>query len=195
MLTLCGDFGGHTRCSGVPSYDKSNGVGQKSWDIGLHTCNGKTKCCKTGEIPRVRCLHLCPVPRQLSWIAKSSWLLSLHRLKLCLLLRDCVVTFLFTGGSQWTGDYVMELRDLTNSSPEDENDRALALASMIQKALQLHDTVPHSLAKGTTAKSLAEYFAAQSSRGLDVTVRVLRQRHLRWDVVVGRLGATMRSTC
>ncbi|KAI4373990.1 hypothetical protein MLD38_012041 [Melastoma candidum] len=105
----------------------------------------------------------------------------------------------FTRGSEWTGEYVMEFRDLINSLPDevkhhpeseearfsflkggyvedrhpsgdadDENDRALALASTTQKALQLHDTVPNSLAKSTTAKSSAEYFAARSYRGLDV---------------------------
>lgn len=38
-------------------------------------------------------------------------------------MEDCMVTSLFTRGSQWTGDYVMEFRDLINLSPDEVEHR------------------------------------------------------------------------
>ncbi|XP_039062162.1 2-(3-amino-3-carboxypropyl)histidine synthase subunit 2-like [Hibiscus syriacus] len=102
----------------------------------------------------------------------------------------------FSRGSQWTGTYVMEFRDLINSSrlevskrPEEarfsfltggyvedfdpqengdeDNDGTLALANATEKALQLHDRGPDSLVKGT-AKSGAEFFVTRSYHGLEM---------------------------
>ncbi|XP_062174033.1 uncharacterized protein LOC133879473 [Alnus glutinosa] len=102
----------------------------------------------------------------------------------------------FNRGSQWTGAYVMEFRDLITSCPvevnqpeearfsflsggyvedvdlqEEENDKednegALALANATQKVLRLRDD-PKSLIKGT-ARSGPEYFASRSYQGLDM---------------------------
>ncbi|KAL5576258.1 hypothetical protein UlMin_017957 [Ulmus minor] len=102
----------------------------------------------------------------------------------------------FNRGSQWTGAYVMEFRDLINSShmdsrsqskearlsflqggyvedfdAQDENSEEvmegpLALANATEKALQLCDSV-NSLAK-QTPKSGAEFLAARSYQGLDI---------------------------
>ncbi|EEF31794.1 diphteria toxin resistance protein 2, dph2, putative [Ricinus communis] len=101
----------------------------------------------------------------------------------------------FNRGSQWTGAYVMEFRDLIDSSPveamikpaearfsfiqgryvEDfdlqenieEDNEGLALANATEKALQLHDRNSTSLIKGTI-KSGAEYFANRSYQGLEM---------------------------
>ncbi|KAL5576263.1 hypothetical protein UlMin_017962 [Ulmus minor] len=101
----------------------------------------------------------------------------------------------FNRGSQWTGAYVMEFRDLINSShidsrsqskearfsflqggyvedfdaqenSEEEMEGPLALANATEKALQLRDNV-NSLAK-RTPKSGAEFLAARSYQGLDI---------------------------
>lgn len=102
----------------------------------------------------------------------------------------------FNRGSQWTGAYVLEFRDLINSCPlkvrngseearfsffhggyvEDfdlqeenggeDNEGTLALANATEKVLQLRDN-PKSLIKGT-AKSGPEYFAARSYQGLEM---------------------------
>ncbi|KAF2321959.1 hypothetical protein GH714_004845 [Hevea brasiliensis] len=85
----------------------------------------------------------------------------------------------FGRGKQWSGEYVMEFRDLINSSPVEaktnlkkqesieEDDGALALVNATEKALQLHDTNSASLVK-RTIKSGAEYFANRSYQGLDM---------------------------
>ncbi|XP_020532590.1 2-(3-amino-3-carboxypropyl)histidine synthase subunit 2 isoform X2 [Jatropha curcas] len=101
----------------------------------------------------------------------------------------------FNRGSLWTGEYVMEFRDLINSSPAEarnnseearfsfmqgryvedfdlqekieEDNGALALANATDKALQLHDRNSTSLGKGTI-KSGAEYFINRSFQGLDI---------------------------
>ncbi|KAF2321955.1 hypothetical protein GH714_004805 [Hevea brasiliensis] len=97
-------------------------------------------------------------------------------------------------GRQWSGEYVMEFRDLINSSPVEAKDTseearfsfmqgryvedfdlqesieemgALALVNATEKALQLHDTNSASLVK-RTIKSGAEYFANRSYQGLDM---------------------------
>ncbi|KAK8599980.1 hypothetical protein V6N12_049843 [Hibiscus sabdariffa] len=101
----------------------------------------------------------------------------------------------FSSGSQWTGTYVLEFRDLINSSqlevskrPEEarfsflkggyvedfepqengdeDNDSTLALANATEKALQLRDRDPGSLVKGTV-KSGAEFFVTRSYHGLE----------------------------
>ncbi|TYI66043.1 hypothetical protein E1A91_D09G197800v1 [Gossypium mustelinum] len=101
----------------------------------------------------------------------------------------------FSRGSQWTGTYIMEFRDLINSSqlevskqPEEarfsflkggyvedfelqengdgDNDGTLALANVSEKALQLRDRDPDSLVKGI-AKSGAEFFVTRSYHGLE----------------------------
>ncbi|XP_050213379.1 uncharacterized protein LOC126664845 [Mercurialis annua] len=100
----------------------------------------------------------------------------------------------FNRGSQWTGAYVMEFRDLINCSvvetrdkPEEarfsfiqgryvedfdaqeniEKDEGLALANTTERALQLHDRNSSSLIKGTI-NSGAEYFATRSYQGLEM---------------------------
>ncbi|XVE64017.1 hypothetical protein DITRI_Ditri07aG0067600 [Diplodiscus trichospermus] len=102
----------------------------------------------------------------------------------------------FSRGSQWTGAYVMEFRDLINSSPlearkqpeearfsflkggyvedvelqengDGENEVSLALANSTEKALQLHDRDADSLVKGI-AKSGAEFFITRSYHGLEM---------------------------
>ncbi|CAK7343172.1 unnamed protein product [Dovyalis caffra] len=101
----------------------------------------------------------------------------------------------FNRGSEWTGAYLMEFRDLINSSPvevksyseearfsfvqgryvedfnlhekkEEENEGVLALANATEKALQLRDRT-NSLFKGTV-QSGADYFATRSYHGLDM---------------------------
>ncbi|XP_008223801.1 PREDICTED: diphthamide biosynthesis protein 2 [Prunus mume] len=102
----------------------------------------------------------------------------------------------FNRGCQWTGEYVMEFRDLINSSPvesrnfseearfsflqggyvedfdpqgngtEEDKEGALALANATEKVLQLRDN-PNSIVKGT-AKSGAEFLATRSYQGLDI---------------------------
>ncbi|GAB2300274.1 hypothetical protein Dimus_034309 [Dionaea muscipula] len=99
----------------------------------------------------------------------------------------------FSSGSQWTGAYTMEFRDLIGSSfdsrstvnearfsffqggyveelydKENTNgsEEALALAVAAEKALQVREKSPRLLVKGT-AKSGAEYLAARSYQGLD----------------------------
>ncbi|KAK6261380.1 hypothetical protein QUC31_007196 [Theobroma cacao] len=102
----------------------------------------------------------------------------------------------FNRGSQWTGTYVMEFRDLINSSPlevkkqpeearfsflkggyvedfelhengDEENEGSLALANATEKVLQLRDTNPGSLVK-RVAKSGAEFFVTRSYHGLEM---------------------------
>ncbi|KAL5574716.1 hypothetical protein UlMin_016415 [Ulmus minor] len=101
----------------------------------------------------------------------------------------------FNRGSQWTGAYIMEFRDLINSSHMDSRSQtkearlsflqggyvedfdaqenseevmegALASANATEKALQSCDNV-NSLAK-ETPKSGAEFLAARSYQGLDI---------------------------
>ncbi|KAH8505681.1 hypothetical protein H0E87_012779 [Populus deltoides] len=102
----------------------------------------------------------------------------------------------FNRGSEWTGAYVMEFRDLITSSPvevksyseearfsfvqgryiedfdlqekkEEENEGVLALANATEKALKLQDRSSNSLTKGTV-RSGADYFATRSYHGLDM---------------------------
>ncbi|OMO57422.1 Diphthamide synthesis, DPH1/DPH2 [Corchorus capsularis] len=102
----------------------------------------------------------------------------------------------FNRGSEWTGKYVMEFRDLISSSPlevrnepeearfsflkggyvedfelqengDEDNEGSLALANTTQKALQLRDSNPDSLVKGI-AKSGAEFFVTRSYQGLEM---------------------------
>ncbi|OMO49460.1 Diphthamide synthesis, DPH1/DPH2 [Corchorus olitorius] len=99
-------------------------------------------------------------------------------------------------GSDWTGKYVMEFRDLISSSPlevtnqpeearfsflkggyvedfelqengDEDNEGSLALAKTTEKALQLRDSNPDSLVKGI-AKSGAEFFVTRSYQGLEM---------------------------
>lgn len=101
----------------------------------------------------------------------------------------------FNRGSEWTGAYVMEFRDLISSSSLDgkkvseearfsfikggyvedcylqengeEDNRELALVCATEKALQVRDKNQNSIVKGT-AKSGAEYFATRSYHGLEM---------------------------
>ncbi|XP_042043952.1 2-(3-amino-3-carboxypropyl)histidine synthase subunit 2-like [Salvia splendens] len=101
----------------------------------------------------------------------------------------------FDRGSQWTGAYVMEFRDLIASTPvereqskearfsfiqggyvedldqqdddEVEKDEILSLVNVTEKALQVRDEESRSVMKNT-AKSGAEYFASRSYHGLDI---------------------------
>ncbi|XVF09542.1 hypothetical protein REPUB_Repub07fG0102900 [Reevesia pubescens] len=99
----------------------------------------------------------------------------------------------FSRGSQWTGTYVMEFRDLISSSPlevrkqpeearfsflkggyvedfelqENRDEASLALANATEKGLQLRDRDPDSLVKGI-AKSGTEFFVARSYQGLEM---------------------------
>ncbi|EYU30525.1 hypothetical protein MIMGU_mgv1a005439mg [Erythranthe guttata] len=99
-------------------------------------------------------------------------------------------------GSQWTGAYVMEFRDLIASTPsipseqseearfsfiqggyvedldmqdteEVEKDEILALVNTTEKALQVRDDNTQHLTK-SDAKSGAEFFASRSYHGLDI---------------------------
>ncbi|KAK3011132.1 hypothetical protein RJ639_012857 [Escallonia herrerae] len=101
----------------------------------------------------------------------------------------------FNRGSQWTGAYVMEFRDLIASAAVDtkrqskearfsflqggyvedfdsqengvdDKDEGLALVNVMDKALQVSGKDPHYLIKGR-AKSGAEFLAARSFQGLD----------------------------
>ncbi|XP_038712456.1 2-(3-amino-3-carboxypropyl)histidine synthase subunit 2 isoform X2 [Tripterygium wilfordii] len=101
----------------------------------------------------------------------------------------------FSRGCQWTGAYLMEFRDLINSSPvearnesqearfsflhggymedfdvqengKDENE-VLALANATEKTLQLHEGNSKSVSKGVI-KSGADYFASRSYHGLEM---------------------------
>ncbi|XP_016457523.1 uncharacterized protein LOC107781343 [Nicotiana tabacum] len=101
----------------------------------------------------------------------------------------------FGRGSEWTGAYVTEFRDLITSSPmevkdrsearfsfiqggyvedfeqqdveEDVEDGVSALVNITEKALRVRDKDSQTLMNGT-AKSGAEYFAARSFHGLDI---------------------------
>ncbi|KAJ8534089.1 hypothetical protein K7X08_007413 [Anisodus acutangulus] len=97
----------------------------------------------------------------------------------------------FGRGSEWTGAYVTEFRDLITSSPMEAKDQSEARVSFIQggyeedfeqqevedgvsalvnitgKALRVRDKDSQTLMPGT-AKSGAEYFAARSYHGLDI---------------------------
>ncbi|KAF5190188.1 2-(3-amino-3-carboxypropyl)histidine synthase subunit [Thalictrum thalictroides] len=118
----------------------------------------------------------------------------------------------FRRGSQWTGSYVLEFRDLIDSSSvevnssseprfsllqggyaeedfesqvngEEEDERANALAEVTQRALQVHDKYSQPLVKGT-AKSGVEFFSARSYHGLDMQ----HEDPLPQSFVVGRTG-------
>lgn len=101
----------------------------------------------------------------------------------------------FSRGSQWTGDYIMEFKDLMASSAmkvenleeakfsfilggyvedsdvkeasEEDEEGTLALVKQTEKALTLRDQDPRSVIKGT-AKSGAEYFALRTFQGLEI---------------------------
>ncbi|XP_031407041.1 2-(3-amino-3-carboxypropyl)histidine synthase subunit 2-like isoform X1 [Punica granatum] len=102
----------------------------------------------------------------------------------------------FKSGGQWTGEYVMEFRDLIDLSPvegtkpseearfsflqggyvedhnlqddgSEETEGVLAMTNETQKTLQLHDRSHNSVVKGI-AKSGAEFFATRSYHGLDM---------------------------
>ncbi|VFQ82350.1 unnamed protein product [Cuscuta campestris] len=102
----------------------------------------------------------------------------------------------FNRGSQWTGEYVTEFRDLLGSAPVEENEQSeearfsflqggymedfdqkephdleedgvSALVSVTQRALQVRDSGTKKTMMGT-AKSGAEFFAARSFHGLDI---------------------------
>ncbi|XP_042501295.1 2-(3-amino-3-carboxypropyl)histidine synthase subunit 2 isoform X2 [Macadamia integrifolia] len=119
----------------------------------------------------------------------------------------------FSRGSQWTGEYVMEFRDLiAYPSPQvgaklearfsflqggymedlelqesekdvEENVISLTLAEATEKSLQVHDNYTHSLVKGK-ARTGAEFFAARSYHGLDIQHEDSGPR----SVVLGRSG-------
>lgn len=118
----------------------------------------------------------------------------------------------FNRGSQWTGAYVMEFRDLITSSSvevekqskearfsflqgryvedsdlqennEEDEEATLALVQATEKALQVRDNYPNSLIKGT-AKSGAEFFATRSYQGLDMH----SNNSLPEPFVIGRTG-------
>ncbi|KAA8544773.1 hypothetical protein F0562_019523 [Nyssa sinensis] len=102
----------------------------------------------------------------------------------------------YNRGSQWTGAYVMGFWDLLSGSTvevreqskearfsflqggyvedldiqenvEEHEDGGLALANVLEKALQVREKYPYSLIKGT-AKSGADFLAARSYQGLDI---------------------------
>ncbi|CAN4109407.1 unnamed protein product [Withania somnifera] len=100
----------------------------------------------------------------------------------------------FGRGSEWTGAYVTEFRDLITSSPmeaknqsearfsfirggyvedfeqqevEEVEDGVSALVNITEKALRVRDKDSQTLMPGT-AKSGAEYFATRSYHGLDI---------------------------
>ncbi|GAB4832775.1 hypothetical protein Ancab_006791 [Ancistrocladus abbreviatus] len=100
----------------------------------------------------------------------------------------------FSRGSQWTGAYTVQFRNLMSSSLEsptpssearfsffqggyveelddkecsNDKEEVFALAAATEKALRVHDKYPHLPVKGN-AKSGAEYLAARSYQGLDV---------------------------
>ncbi|KAK4743991.1 hypothetical protein SAY87_010303 [Trapa incisa] len=103
----------------------------------------------------------------------------------------------FKSGSQWTGEYVMDFRDMIDLPPfeggrkpseearfsfvqgcyvedqnmqdngEEETEGVLALANVTKKVLQLRDRGPNFLSKGM-AKSGAEFLATRSYQGLDL---------------------------
>ncbi|KAK3035500.1 hypothetical protein RJ639_033959 [Escallonia herrerae] len=118
----------------------------------------------------------------------------------------------FNRGSQWTGAYVMEFRDLITSAAVDtqtqskearfsflqggyvedfdsqenrvdDKDEGLALANVMDKALQVSGKDPHYLIKGR-AKSGAEFLAARSFQGLDIHSK----SSLPEPVIIGRTG-------
>ncbi|KAF6169706.1 hypothetical protein GIB67_004098 [Kingdonia uniflora] len=116
----------------------------------------------------------------------------------------------FTRGSQWTGEYVMEFRELIGSSVEvdsnleeprfsflkggyvedtdlqesvEEKETINSLAEATQKALQLRDKYPNSLVKGN-AKSGAEFFSSRSYQGLEMPSEDSSPR----SFVTGRTG-------
>ncbi|XP_058094195.1 uncharacterized protein LOC131240140 [Magnolia sinica] len=117
----------------------------------------------------------------------------------------------FNRGSQWTGAYVMEFRDLMAScslednnkteearfsflkgsyvedivlqgKPEEQRERALVLPEATENALKVADKHPPVLVKGT-ANSGAEYFASRSYHGLD-----MRTENEPRSFVIGRTG-------
>ncbi|KAL8555102.1 hypothetical protein ACS0TY_003053 [Phlomoides rotata] len=99
----------------------------------------------------------------------------------------------FVRGSQWTGAYVMDFRDVISSTPsvamqqskearfsfiqggyiEDldlqETDEIAALVNVTEKALQVRDEHKQLASTKTIAKSGAEYFATRSYHGLDIS--------------------------
>lgn len=120
-------------------------------------------------------------------------------------------TLAFNRDSHWTGAYVMEFRDLINSSlaearshskearfsflqggyvedfdtqenDKEEEEGALALANATEKALQLRDNA-NSLVK-RTVKSGAEYLATRSYQGLEIH----NENSLPEPYLIGRSG-------
>ncbi|GLT48870.1 hypothetical protein SLA2020_224610 [Shorea laevis] len=102
----------------------------------------------------------------------------------------------FNRRSQWTGEYVMQFRNLINSAPietgnqpeearfsflkggnvedfdvqdngEEDEDGTLVLVNATEKALQLRDS-NHNTLVGRTAKSGAEFFLTRSYHGLEM---------------------------
>ncbi|CAH9127344.1 unnamed protein product [Cuscuta epithymum] len=117
----------------------------------------------------------------------------------------------FNRGSQWTGEYVTEFRDLLASSlvevndqseearfsflhggyvedlnkkdPVDLEDEVSALVSITEKALQIRDSETRLKVAGTT-KSGADYFAARSFHGLDM----YHENGITETLLIGRSG-------
>ncbi|KAK9159570.1 hypothetical protein Syun_005911 [Stephania yunnanensis] len=122
-------------------------------------------------------------------------------------------THAFSRGSQWTGAYMLEFRNLVASSQEDDSDteearfsflqggyvedhdneskekpvedgeRSISLVEATQRALQLQDSNPHSIVKGT-ARSGAEFFNARSYHGLEMH----SEKSVPQPFVIGRTG-------
>ncbi|PIA34160.1 hypothetical protein AQUCO_03800022v1 [Aquilegia coerulea] len=117
----------------------------------------------------------------------------------------------FKRGSQWTGSYVLEFRDLIDISSvevncsseprysllqggyaedfesqvngEEENERANTLVEVTQRALQVRDKDSQPVVRGT-AKSGVEFFNARSYHGLEMQ----NEDPLPRSVVVGKTG-------
>ncbi|KAK9138762.1 hypothetical protein Sjap_009356 [Stephania japonica] len=119
----------------------------------------------------------------------------------------------FSRGSQWTGAYMLEFRNLITSSQQDDSyteearfsflqggyvedrdheskeksvedgERSISLVEATQRALQLQDSNPHSLVKGT-ARSGAEFFNARSYHGLEMN----SEKSVPQPFVIGRTG-------
>ncbi|WOH11620.1 hypothetical protein DCAR_0831110 [Daucus carota subsp. sativus] len=119
----------------------------------------------------------------------------------------------FSRNTQWTGAYVMEFQQLISStqtgvrSPskearfsfiqggyvedsdlqeicdEEDEDRAVAIVNIMEKALQVRDKGPQYLVKGA-AKSGPEYFATRSFQGLEI----YGKSSLPEPLLIGRTG-------
>ncbi|KAK9141253.1 hypothetical protein Scep_010934 [Stephania cephalantha] len=122
-------------------------------------------------------------------------------------------TLAFSRGSQWTGAYMLEFRNLVASSQEDDSDteearfsflqggyvedhdneskekpvedgeRSISLVEATQRALQLQDSNPHYIVKGT-ARSGAEFFNKRSYHGLEMH----SEKSVPQPFVIGRTG-------